>query len=140
MNEHLDRMNKLKNEARSRDNRAKKGYKGKEKDLEKTCESYLKELGLRYIHIPDSLLAWIMGINPITKKHNTPPWVRVVISRAFKGVPDLLIFLDDKCLLVELKTATGKLSQGQKTWSKGVKVHVVREFFDFKELVDEFIS
>ncbi len=132
MNEHLDRMNKLKNEARSRDNRAKKGYKGKEKDLQKTCEAYIKELDLRYIHIPDSMLAYLMNKAPI--------WIRTIVSRRLKGVPDLLIFLDDKCLLVELKTATGKLSQGQKTWSKGVKVHVVREFFDFKELVDEFIS
>ena len=105
-----------------------------EKVLQSKCEKYLDLKGIRYIRLPDSLYGMIF--NPYNK---VPPQVRREISDCIKGVPDLII-LDkqgnyNKCLLIELKTETGKLSQGQKSFSKGLNVEVVRDLTTFKELV-----
>lgn len=47
------------------------------------------------------------------------------------GIPDLLCFRADRAMLIELKTATGKLSIKQQMWharaaDRGVVVHVWR--------------
>ena len=57
------------------------------------------------------------------------------------GVPDRIVFLNQKAHLVELKTPTGKLSPRQELVFKdlanqGFKVHVVRS----KQDVEEFIN
>lgn len=101
-------------------------WKGKEKDLQSICESLINQYDVRYIHIPDPLLHHL--------RLKSPAWIAKISSRVFKGVPDLLIFSGERCLLVELKTATGKLSQGQSQWHKGVKVHIVRSFEEFSNL------
>ncbi len=125
----LEELNAKRDKARAKTNKAKKGFTGKEKVLQKQCENYLKLLGIKYLHIPDSLLRWVKGYAPI--------WIVTIVSRNFKGFPDLAIFQEDKSLLVELKTAKGTLSAGQKRWAKGVNVHVLRDFESFKALVDK---
>ena len=57
------------------------------------------------------------------------------------GVPDRLVFLNQKVYLVELKTATGKLSPRQELvfddlGEQGFPVHVLRS----KEDVEDFIN
>ena len=127
VNEALERANNNRNSAREK--KKKIGFQGKESELQKMCESYLKQNGLRYVHIPDNVLRYI--------KTTAPIWITTQLSKAFKGVPDLMVFQGDKSLLVELKNVKGKLSQGQINWHKGVDVKVVRDFDTFKRLVDE---
>lgn len=128
--EFLRRANAKREEARAK--KKKHGFKGPEKVLQSNCEEYLKRLGLRYIHIPDQLLHYLRMKSPVQ--------IAKLSSMAFKGVPDLLIFYRDKCLLIELKSYSGRLSQGQIDWQKNVDVHLVRDFETFRKLVDELIK
>ncbi len=127
----LEELNAKRDQARAKTNKAKKGFTGKETVLQKQCEKYLDLLGIRFIHIPDSLLMFVMSSPMI------PIWIKTIVSKYFTGFPDLAMFQDDKSLLVELKTAKGTLSTGQKRWAKGVNVHVLRDFESFKALVDK---
>ena len=135
MDERLKAANDKRYNARSRLVSDRKAWQGKECEIEKMCESYLKLKRLRHIHIPDNMLRYL--------KSEAPIWIKSIVSNAFKGIPDLLIFKGSKSLLIELKTAKGKESQGQKDWRSSYKiqdvtVHLVRDFETFKELVDEF--
>lgn len=130
MNEALKRANAIKRNGRAI--KKKEGFRGPEKILQSQCEDYLKIHQLKYIHIPDHLLAWI--------SQKAPQWIKTIVSRMFKGVPDLLIFLQDRCLLVELKNRSGTVSQGQRNWAKNVTVHLVRDFDTFRNLVDKFME
>jgi len=123
--------------------RRRGGHKGPEGQLEEMCENYLEVLRLRYIRIPDSAYFHLFG--PQSK---IPPWIQKLLSKALKGVPDLLIFaphkdtplpcVEARALCIELKVGKGKQSQGQLEWARDVPVHVVRSFDEFKELVDDF--
>jgi len=66
--------------------------------LQNLCEEYLKRSNIVYFHVPD---------------------IAYKTKSVKAGIPDFLIFKDawdhyPRCLLIELKTKTGKLSQGQK--------------------------
>ena len=131
----LEIANEKRELARSKKEKTEFDFKGKEKHLQKMCESYLKVCGLRYLHVPDNMLAYLAC--------KAPMWIKTIVSRSLRGVPDLMIFKADKCLLVELKNSKGKESQGQKSWRSGynvqdVDVKLVRSFEAFKKLVDEF--
>jgi len=102
---------------------------GTEAQLQDQCEAYLTIKGIWYFHIPASTYQ-SRGANVLA------------------GIPDLLIFkkewmdnkpcIDNSCLLVELKTRTGKRGPKQEKWAKECVVHLIRNFDDFKELIDEW--
>ena len=104
----------------------------KEKDLQKLCESFLEAKRIRYIRVPDSLWAFVM-----TSKV-APVWLKAFCSKFLAGMPDLVILQGEKALHVELKTKSGKVSQKQIEWAKTCKVHVIRDFESFKEVVIEW--
>ena len=83
-----------------------------EADLQKQVEAYLKLVGLTFVHIPGSLQRYIW-----TKSSRVPIHIAMQASRAFKGVPDLLIFKGGgECLIMELKAPKGKLTPEQESW------------------------
>ena len=56
------------------------------------------------------------------------------------GVPDRIVFLNEKAFLVELKTSTGVLSPRQmyvfdEIGEQGFPVHVLRDYDDIEEFI-----
>jgi hypothetical protein len=61
------------------------------------------------------------------------------------GFPDLMCIADGRCVLIELKTATGKLSEVQKELHKsiiglGTDVKVVRTLDEFQAVIEAFLG
>jgi hypothetical protein len=106
--------------------------KQKEKILQKNCQDYLNILGIEFIHIVSFIQRKINGTFHNFSIENN------------KGFPDIMIFLKDKILFVELKTDKGKIQEYQtvkfdKLNKLGHSVHIIRDFKTFKELIDEYI-
>ena len=105
----------------------------KEAQIQSQCEDLLDAMGVAYIRIPDSLNAAIFGSNMVK------PHIKKLISSFTKGVPDITILSKDgKYYCVELKTANGKLSQGQKTFCSKVgekNFYVIRSVEGLQELI-----
>lgn len=64
-------------------------------------------------------------------------WISTV-----SGVPDRIVFLNNQCLLVELKTQTGVLSPRQilvfdQIGEQGFPVHVLRNYDDIEDFIRE---
>ena len=64
-------------------------------------------------------------------------------SRA--GMPDLVIFAQNKCFFVEMKAKTGRISESQKEIEKiltgmGFKHYICRSFDEFKIVVENEIK
>lgn len=109
----------------------------KESDLQRLCEEYLELKRIAYIRVPDAIYKAIFGTSSIK------PHVKRLISSFIKGLPDLTLLkpIDDKYVVgrhVELKTAKGKQSQGQKTFATKLPVKIVRSFEEFQKVVKEF--
>jgi len=110
---------------------ASEDWHGPEAVLEAEVEGYLRLLGVRYLHIPSHLQRHL--------RQSAPPHIARMASEAFKGLPDLTCFgANGSCLLIELKVASGRLSQGQEAWHKGLPVQVVRSFGAAKLLIDRW--
>jgi len=110
----------------------------KEADLQRQAEEYLQVQGIPFIRVPDAIYKAIFSSRTIK------PYIKALISRFIKGLPDLII-LDpagrwNRACCIELKSATGKLSQGQKNFAKRVNVVVKRNFEDFVKEVEEFLN
>ena len=113
-----------------------------EAQIQDYCEQYLNKKGIPFLHIPDAVYESCSRFSPLSEIK------KVQISAYLKGVPDLMIFKhvkydqyspnDNNCLIVELKSEKGRLSQGQQNWNTGLKVHVIKSFEAFKDLVDEW--
>lgn len=104
-------------------------HHGPEEQLEREVEGYLRLLGVRYFHVPSHLQRYL--------RTSAPAHICRMASEAFKGVPDLVCFhANGTCLLIELKNANGRLSQGQEQWHRGLPVHIVRGFGEAKRLID----
>lgn len=105
-----------------------------EKILQAQCEKYLELRGLVYIRIPD--LFWSMA------KKLFPPLKFIQCSKYLAGIPDLVVFrksgTENKVLLIELKTITGKLSKSQIKFHSKLNVLVIRDFESFRRLIDDF--
>lgn len=113
-------------------------WQGKESDLQRQCEQYLELFqNIATIRIPDAVYRAIFA-------SSLHPKIKRLISGYIKGLPDIILLKEKngvtQALCVELKTETGKMSQGQKAFAKIVTVHVVRSFESFVELVDKFNS
>jgi hypothetical protein len=108
-----------------------------EKDIQSMAENLCLSLGIRFFRIPDSLLAWLkMSVG-------TPMWVKVFISRYFVGVPDLMLFKrletgDNLVRFIEIKTEAGALTQGQKSWHRGLNIHVCYGWDETKKAIEDF--
>ena len=112
----------------------------KESDLQNLCEEYLDWMHVRYIRIPDILYNIIF--NPLSDVYKLlPDWIRKIIAKYIKGLPDLtILFPDGRYWCVELKIKKGRMSQGQKTFAKYVPITIKRSFEDFKKELDEKIE
>ncbi len=112
--------------------------KTKEKEIQSLVESYLKANHIKYTRFPDSLYRYIFGIGGV------PVHIKAQLAEYMRGVPDLIIYIPSKIynytLLLELKTESGKLSQGQKNWGKGLNVLVAHSFEEAKEEIERFIE
>lgn len=111
----------------------------KENVIQRKVERYLKSYGLKFLHIPDALLMFLMK-NPLVPMH-----IRKFVKEYFSGLPDLLIFHKNSeghnfCLLLELKTEAGVVSTVQGRWHAGLNVHVTYSLKEAKEVIDEFIE
>jgi hypothetical protein len=107
-----------------------------EAELQDKVEDILLDLDLQYVHIPGNLQRYL--------RTRAPAHIAAEASRAFKGMPDLLIFSKHEeynvCLLLELKTEIGKLSQSQRDWSKGLNLHVAYGIEEAKNILSEFAN
>jgi hypothetical protein len=112
--------------------------KTKEKEIQSLVESYLRAKHIKYTRFPDSLYRYIFGIGGV------PVHIKAQLAEYMRGVPDLIIYMQSKeynyTLLLELKTETGKLSQGQKNWGQGLSVAVARSFQEAKTAIDIFLA
>jgi hypothetical protein len=108
--------------------------KREESRLQSICESYLTMRRIPYLHLTTCIKRNVAG-----RFYSFP-------VPGMTGFPDLLIFLPKaRLLLVELKTATGKLSADQKLVfaglaEKGHIVFTVRTFEAFKEMIEERVK
>ena len=110
-----------------------KADKGKEDVLQSQCEEYLKYMNIEYWRIPDNCWRWVMGFAPVH--------IKTLFSRYFKGKPDMTVLLPSgQYLNIELKSKSGKLTQGQENFAKRSELHIVKSFDVFKELVDSGIK
>lgn len=112
-------------------------WQGNESDLQNLCEGYLLHFPqIAIIRIPDVVYEAIFS------NSNLPVWIKKLVSKYLKGLPDLVLLKQDglttKALCIELKTEKGKQSQGQKKFGNIVRVHIVRSFEVFIKLIDEF--
>lgn len=83
-------------------------------DLQKPAEGLLNRLGIKFIRVPSAV--W-MCISP--KNRAISPAQKNEIIRCLKGVPDLLITSPTgRYVLIELKSANGKLTDEQKDWQE----------------------
>lgn len=94
-----------------------------EKDLQIGVVQYLESLGA------------CVDQNYVGSKRGGAVWKT-------KGTPDLYVALNGKTLWIELKTATGKLSDAQKDWherfrAQGVQVVVCRSIYEVQEALRE---
>ena len=113
--------------------------KDSEHHLQIKCEEYLQLRNIPSIRIPDVAYRAIFANTGISKN------LKEIISSFLKGVPDIVILKPEpdgtnKALCVELKSAMGKASQGQKHFAKKVNVYIIRSFDDFVKLVEEFLK
>ena len=107
--------------------------------LQSQCEEYLEIHKIPYLHIPNQAFQG----------------KRTVASKYLKGWPDLMIFSyfhfpEDEnnfchvpynhALFIELKTAKGKVTQGQENRMKNLNCQIVRSLDDFIKVVEEFIN
>ena len=76
----------------------------REVDLQTACNVYLDDNGFLWYHREK-------GRNNKQKAHSA-------------GLPDLLIWRDEKGIFVELKTKTGKQSEVQKKWQRKPELSV----------------
>ena len=111
----------------------------KERDLQAMAEELCDSLGIRFFRIPDTLLANLKN-NP-----SIPMWVRVMVARYFKGVPDLMLFKrspsgDNITRFIEIKTEAGKVSQGQEHWHRGLDVRVCYGWQEVEESIRGFVN
>lgn len=115
-------------------------WQGRESDLQRACEQVLDLLGITYIRLPDSLYRSIFANKRISAH------IKKEIARSIKGLPDIIILLPDedeiycKACCIELKTKSGKLTQGQKNFAKRLPVIVVRSFEQFQQVVNDFVK
>jgi len=117
-----------------------KPTKDAEKILQRQIEEYLDYLPVEYIRIPDTVYYILFG--PQSKLSTKE---KVFVAKYLKGMKDLIILkpLDNGyalALVLELKTKTGKVSQGQKNKHKLLTTHVKRSFDDARELIDDFVN
>jgi hypothetical protein len=105
-----------------------------EAKLQNQVELYLKCHGLTFVHIPASLQRHIWS-----KASRVPIHIAAEASRAFKGVPDLLIFGGGgRCLIIELKAPNGTLTPEQKRW-ESLGMVVARSFDEAKAIIDKWV-
>lgn len=96
----------------------KEHFKGNERVLQREAEGYLKSIGCLVWHMPG-----------------------IVAAKSFAGWPDLIVLAPcGKLLLIELKTATGKVSDRQRDTfalmaELGHTVHVCRCIGDVRDVL-----
>lgn len=112
-----------------------------EKSIQHKAEFYLDLKGAAYVRLPDSLMSAIFATPRIS------PRDKAFISGYLKGVADLTIFHPTKkigpypiVLSLEIKTESGKLTQGQINWQKKVGTIVAYGWPDTKEKIDCFLD
>ena len=111
-----------------------------EKILQRQVEEYLEYLPVEYIRIPDSVYYTLFGPQSGLSSRD-----KAFVAKYLKGLKDLIVLkpLDNGyalALVLELKTAKGKVSQGQKNKHKLLTTHVKRSFDDARELIDDFVN
>ena len=122
----------------SRNEVDRRGAQYKESEIQKQCEDLLIAKQIKFIRIPDALYGLIFS----KYAQYIPAYIKKLISAFIKGVPDLtLLFRSGKYVCVELKTATGRMPQGQKNFRRAVgedNYKVVRSVEGLVELLEEY--
>ena len=114
--------------------RPQDGYS--EAEIQRAMENLFTIKGYKYFHIPDAMLGCVARNSNFKLKN--------MVSNAVKGLPDLLVFspseIYNHCLLLEVKTLKGKLSQGQINWHKKANVIVTYGMDEALSVGNEFIN
>ena len=103
-----------------------------EKTIQQAVEYILKLNHIKYIHIPEDLQRYLKLYAPMN--------IKKIASNALKGIPDIIAFMGDKCLLLELKSGKGRLTQGQREWHRGCNVHVTHGMDEALNVVNKWIK
>ena len=107
--------------------------------LQTQCEEYLEIQKIPYLHIPNQAF---QGKRTVASKY-LKGWPDLMIfKRIIHNVVDHLTLLDEYnyTLFIELKTAKGKVTQGQENRAKMLNVKIVRSLDDFIKAVEGFIG
>ena len=106
--------------ARTLYTKSKPKAKAKESSIQQMVETFLICHDIRFIRIPDTAYRALFSNTVV------PLWIKKDLSKCLKGVPDLICLRPNgeynDCLLLEIKTEAGKVSQGQKQFAKGLSV------------------
>ena len=119
----------------------KKKY-DKEVKLQRDCEQWLDQHGIQYLRIPEE----VTGLCSPTHPARVSQHIKNMISKHFKGWPDLMIFNPanetnyNTCLLVELKSKKGAMTQGQKNLARKLNVLEIRSLEDFIANAERFLN
>jgi len=109
--------------------------KNEEDILQHQVEAYLRVKRLKFIHIPKQLQRYLWGKG----RGSIPIHIAMMASKAFKGLPDLFIFDGTQCLIMELKSAKGVLTEEQNGWIENGLV-ICRTFDDAKSKIDHWME
>ncbi len=112
-----------------------------EDSLQKQCEGLLDSMKIEYYRIPED----ITRLNSPTHPVKIPQYLKNLITKYFKGKPDLLCLIphDDiyiKAVAFELKTKKGTLNPGQKEFQRKLPLIIIRSFEQFQECLNSFLD
>ncbi len=110
-----------------------------EAEIQREVEAYCEARGIYYVRVPDALYRWIYGAG-----NSVPVWVRCLISRYIKGVPDMVLLKPmgngQGCfaLPLELKRAGGKLSPEQVKTQEAIGTKVAHSTAEAIAMIRDF--
>jgi len=111
----------------------------KEAILQEQCEDLLRWRHISFLHLTTFIRR---------RCYHCGVFMNIPVGGSnYKGLPDLFLFLKDKCVFVELKIPKGKLTAEQKEFRKMIgkidgiyDYYIIRSFEEFEKIIGIFTS
>ncbi len=118
-----------------------------EASIQGAVEAYLQLMGIRYVHVPDSIYRLCSPLVSIRLGSYNLSWgVKNDIRDSLKGMPDIIAFkpipgkLGNNTLALELKKLNAKTRKIQENWHRGLNVHVRDTIEAAIKLINEWMD
>lgn len=122
-----------------RKEKGRKKAKAPESMLQKQVNSTLEWMRIKYLRVPN-----LIGALCSFEDKRLELWEKQELSRAFKGVPDNILFVEygPYCLALnlELKTEAGTLGKWQKKYANALPVTVARGWREAEKAIKDFVK